>query len=278
MKILIVVVTYNGMKWLDKCLGSVPWTLDESGMQCTLYVVDNASSDGSADFVAQHCPSAILVRNSVNTGFTAANNLGMQYALDNGYDYVYLLNQDAWLMPETLNLLVNASERHPRYGILSPMQMSGDLESMDTQFAKLYSSSVADMAPDGSSVLRVKRVMAAHWLLRCDALRQTGLFSEEFPIYGQDDDLCNRMRAVGFYTGIVPEAVAVHDRAQREEDKAKLIYRNYYMGSLTRLRDPSLPRWKAWAYIVPFTFVKAVKYRSLEPFRYLCKLFAQIDN
>ena len=223
-RILVVVVAYNGLKWLERCLGSVA--------QADLFVVDNASADGSADYVAEHFPSAVLVRNSSNTGFSAANNLGMQYALDHGYDYVYLLNQDAWLFPDTLGKLLRASESNPSYGILSPMQLCGDGISPDSQFAKLFAAASPDnnfagvpSSEKAGQVLRVGRVMAAHWLVRCDALRQTGLFSDEFPIYGQDDDLCNRMEAAGWHTGIVPDAIAIHDRAKRSEDKAKLSYR-----------------------------------------------------
>lgn len=259
MKLLVVIVTFNGRKWLDKCLGSVAGA--------DLFVVDNASSDGSADWVAEHFPEAILIRNKENTGFSAANNLGMQYALDNGYDFVYLLNQDAWVLPDTFEKLTAAFEAHPDYGILSPMQLRGDGEAMDYQFSKLYLKSARD-----GDIRRVSRVMAAHWMIRCEALRKTGLFLDLFPIYGQDDNLCHRMMHEGYCTGIVPQATAIHDRAQRGEDKAKIIYRNYYMGSLVRLHNPNLPRWAAWAYIIPFTLVKAVKYRSLEPFRYFRQL------
>ena len=62
-----------------------------------LYVFDNDSTDGSADFVAAHFPQAKLVRSAENLGFSKPNNLGFDYALKHGYDYVYLLNQDAWL-------------------------------------------------------------------------------------------------------------------------------------------------------------------------------------
>lgn len=260
-KILVVVVLYNGMQWLERCLGSIAGA--------DFFVVDNASSDGSADAVAERFPGAVLVRNAENLGFSAANNQGMQYALEQGYPYVYLLNQDAWVFPDTFDKLVAAFEAHPSYGILSPMQLCADGVTPDLQFGKCCRKG----RPDGD-VLRVPRIMAAHWMLRCDALRRTGLFSEKFPLYGQDDNLCHRMRHEGFYTGIVPAARAVHDRAARRESKEKLVYRNYYMGSLVRLNDPNRPRWCAWAYIVPFTLVKALKYRSLAPFHYF-KLLLQ---
>ena len=79
MKILVIVVTYNGLRWLDRCLGSVR----ASEVPADLYVWDNDSADGSADFVAARFPEAKLTRSADNLGFAEANNMGMRYALDN---------------------------------------------------------------------------------------------------------------------------------------------------------------------------------------------------
>ena len=76
-RVLVIVVTYNGMQWLQRCLDSVVADAD-------LYVFDNASTDGSADYVESHYPQALLVRSAVNLGFSKPNNLGMRYALDKG--------------------------------------------------------------------------------------------------------------------------------------------------------------------------------------------------
>jgi len=128
-KILVVIVTYNGRKWLEKCLGSVHGA--------DIFVVDNASSDGCAEYVKANFPSAILVQNSENEGFTAANNRGFKYAMDNDYDYVYLMNQDAWLEHDTLSKLIEAAEANPEYVILSPMQMEAGMEYPDKLFARV---------------------------------------------------------------------------------------------------------------------------------------------
>ena len=133
MKILVIVVTYNGLKWLDRCLGSVR----ASELPADLYVWDNDSTDGSADWVRGHFPEAKLVRSADNLGFAEANNMGFRYALDKGYDYVYLLNQDAWLEPSTLGTLVAASEAHPDYAVLSPLQMTDGFQALDKQFEKI---------------------------------------------------------------------------------------------------------------------------------------------
>ena len=74
-KVLFIIVSYNGMAWLERCLGSVAAS-SVPGTQVDLFVVDNDSTDGSADFVEAHFPQARLTRCAENLGFTAANNLG----------------------------------------------------------------------------------------------------------------------------------------------------------------------------------------------------------
>lgn len=118
--------------------------------------------------------------------------------------------------------------------------------------------------------------MAAHWLVPVGALKAIGLFEEElFPFYGQDDDWCNRARYHGYKVGVVPEAKAVHDRAQRQEAKEKVIHRNYYTGSLVRLCDVNRPLWERFLFVCLFTLVKSVKYGSLLPFKYFWQICHQ---
>ena len=285
MRILVIVVTFNGLKWLDRCLGSIR----ASEAPADLYVWDNDSTDGSADWVQGHFPEAKLVRSADNLGFAEANNMGMRYALDKGYDFVYLLNQDAWLEPSTLGTLVAASEAHPEFAVLSPLQMTDGFQALDRQFGLLLGrwpvkpamtegGEVVMSGPTGHPQL-VTRVMAAHWLVPRKALETIGLFDALFPIYGNDDNWCDRARYHGFKVGIVPEARAVHDRAYRQEPKEKVIYRNYYMGSLVRLCDINRPLWERFLFVCLFTFVKAVKYGSILPFKHfraLCRMLPEV--
>ena len=118
---------------------------------------------------------------------------------------------------------------------------------------------------------------AAHWLVPVGALQKVGLFEEElFPLYGQDDDWCNRARYHGLKIGVVPEARGVHDRARRAEAKEKIIHRNYYSGSLVRLCDINRPLWERFCYVCLFTLVKAVKYHSTLVFKYFLQICKQL--
>ena len=214
-----------------------------------------------------------LVRSAENLGFTKANNLGFEWALSHNYDYVYLLNQDAWVAPGALETLVDAAEKHPEYAVLSPLQMTDGYKAYDAQFGKIYN------AGGNAPVVQVGRVMAAHWLVKVEALRVIGMFSDIFPYYGQDDDWCNRARYHGWKIGIIPQAKAVHDRAQRKETKERIIDRNYRVGSMVRLCDINRPLWERFIFVVLFTFVKSVKYFSLKPFKDffgICKILPEL--
>ena len=264
-RVLVIIVTYNGMHWLERCLGSVCADAD-------LYVFDNDSTDGSADWVQAHFPQARLIRSAENLGFTKPNNLGMQYALEKGYEYVYLLNEDAWLAPGALEILLSAADAHPEYGVLSPLQMTDGFKGLDPQFAKLYREASSEVVP-------VRRIMAAHWLIPTRVIRRIGLFDEAlFPHWGQDDDWCNRLHFCGLKVGVVSQARAVHDRAFRKDAGEVLVKRNYYTGSLVRLANPARPLCLETGYVILFTLVKFLKYRSFLVFKYFRLILGQMDT
>lgn len=73
LSILTIIVTYNGMKWIDKCIHSVI----SPSIKSDIFVVDNASSDGTPDYIAKNFPTVLLTRSSKNLGFGAANNIGL---------------------------------------------------------------------------------------------------------------------------------------------------------------------------------------------------------
>ena len=87
-KVFVIVVTYKGHRWYDRCFSS----LRASTIPIQTIVIDNASNDGTIDYLKQNYPELIFVQSDENLGFGRANNLGMRYALDHGCDYVFLLN------------------------------------------------------------------------------------------------------------------------------------------------------------------------------------------
>lgn len=275
-KVLVVVVTYNGMRWIRRCLGSVSGIRSALLAAVDLYVVDNASTDGTPDCVAACFPDAILRRSGENLGFGRANNLGLQYALEHGYDAVYLLNQDAWLLDGALEELVRLARALPAFGILSPLQLQADGERPDARFARRLSAAAA---VDGSEPVReLPFVMAAHWLVSRACLEKVGLFDPIFDHNGEDDNYCDRARYHGFRIGVALSARAVHDRADRPFDKEREMRLNCRSGNLARLCDINRPLWERILYVTGFTLVKSVRYRSLKPWSYLAELFRMLPR
>lgn len=212
--ILTIVVTYNGKKWIERCLRSVK----ASTVASDVMVIDNASDDGTPEWIREHFPDVILSGNKENLGFGAANNIGLRYALSHGYRYVYLLNQDAWVFPETFGTLIRAFGENTGkpFGILSPMQMEANLTRMDAQFRKHCGPM---LEKDTSETVIVPFVMAAHWMVSRECLESVGGFSPAFPHYGEDVDYIHRADYKGFAVAVVKTASAVHDRADRPRPK-----------------------------------------------------------
>ena len=267
--ILVIVVTYNAMQWIEKCLTSI---LD-SNYNADCIVIDNNSSDNTVQFIKdKFAGKIILIEKQKNLGFGGGNNIGIQYAIDNDYDYVYLLNQDAWIHQDTLRVLIETSIKYPDYGILSPMQFQDGANRLDQNFRMSLSRSTNDLLVDllknePADVYDVPDVMAAHWLISRQCFEKVGGFSPTFTQYGEDNNYIDRARFHGFKTGIVPRAVAIHDRAKRQITKAMLL-REFKTLWLVRLSDIT-QKTKISAIYVPVVKT-SIKYRSFNP---ICSYF-----
>lgn len=269
-RVLAIVVTYNSLKWVERCFRS----LRESSVPVDVTVVDNNSSDGTPDYIEENFPEARLFRNKENLGFGAANNIALESALKDGYEYVYLLNADAWIFPDTIAALIDAFEGSDgTFGVLSPIQFAAPGPAadgsgrLDPRFAAKCGAALDADAP----IVEVPFVMAAHWLISRRCLEAVGLFSPSFPHYGEDDNWLHRARYAGFCAGVVPASAAVHDRAQRPATKAWRM-KLKCISTVVKVSNPMKPFW-LMALIEPLELVgMALKNASMAPIRFLPKL------
>ena len=224
MKILAIIVTYNGMQWYDRCFSS----LETSTIPLDIYVVDNASSDGTAAYIKTNFPSIHLIESPINLGFGQANNKGMRYALDNGYDYVFLLNQDAWLVQEdAMEQLLQCHINNPTYGILSPLQLYGSGQQIvqDLQFHMVESQTaendlISDLrfSDNLNEVYNINYICAASWFMHSSILKEIGGFDPIFFHYGEDNNYMQRINYHGYAIGVCPQVSVCHDIEYRSED------------------------------------------------------------
>ena len=284
MKLLVVIVTYNAMQWAERCFASIK----NSTVRSYVFVVDNGSTDGTQAFIKGHYPEVMFHQSEENLGFGKANNMGLQYALDHNYDYVYLLNQDAWVQNDTFERLIEISKKYPEYGILSPFQMNADLYHIDHNFIVYVCawSSNPDIMNDLYNnnlqvIYNVNNVMAAHWFIPIVTIKTIGGFSPSFPHYGEDENYVARAVYKGIKVGVVPSLRVVHDRGEREETKKQNIYMGYinFIKSLSKPQNTILKAFLKSTYIV---FRDVFMYTSMMPIKYyfnnLCNLRDLLRN
>lgn len=220
-KIYIVIVTYNGMSYMKKCLDS-----------CTkhrIIVVDNNSTDGTTLFIENNYPQIKLFKQKTNLGFGQANNLGIKYALNEGANFVFLLNQDACIEVNTIKKLIITYQQHSDYGILSPMHYNGKGDALDENFShylnynrnkKFYFDAINKKL---NEVYQIPFVNAAAWLLPRKTLETIGGFDPIFYHYAEDDNYCQRVLYHGFKIGVVTNCHIYHDRENRKAQHSSTL-------------------------------------------------------
>lgn len=251
MKTLVIIVSYNFERWIDRCLGS----LRMSKHPLDTVVIDNTSQDSTVSRIQKDYPEVRLIETGANLGFGRANNLGMQIALEEGYEYVFLLNQDAWIEPDTIGTLVALSRQQPSFGILSPVHLTGNGDKPDPGFGHYAQIKSKAQIPD-KDLMPIPFVNAAFWMIPVSVLKVIGGFCPLFYHYGEDKDFINRLHYHHFQAGYSPRVFGYHDREYRPTTWEGFL-RNEYVYHLSEYANVNHSWAKAFGYGVLATMKKA---------------------
>lgn len=234
----VIIVNYNGRKYLEQCLSSL---LQEDYPDYEALVVDNASSDGSADYVETTFPTVKVIRSGENVGYGHGCNLGLEYALG---EYIAFLNADTKGGPGWLQALVSALECHPDAGLVTPkILLTSQPERINTCGNQVHFTGLAFCRgagrPAGEYDLteEVPAVSGAAFMTRRSVLEEMGGLDGQFFMYLEDTDLSWRARLSGYRCLCVPDAVVYHDYGLRlTPQKYYYLERNRYLILLKNLR------------------------------------------
>jgi GT2 family glycosyltransferase len=208
---------------LQKTLSSIR----ESHYPLKTIIVDNGSTDVTCDFISEAFPEMHLIRSKTNLGFGKANNLGAKLAMEEGAEYIFLLNQDAYLDENTISRCLAGFGFGSKIGLVSPVHLNGKGEGLDLGFQSCLTEGlcpgfVSDMAlKKAKPFYPIYSVNAAAWLLDTSIIKEIGLFSELFFHYGEDINFQQRLRYFGYQAILIPGAFIRHDRDQRKGEKSK---------------------------------------------------------
>lgn len=232
----VIIVTYNGESVIGDCLESVFNSIGD--IDLNVIVCDNQSTDKTVDIVIAY-PEISLTTNKCNIGFGAANNIAIASCLENSPDYFLLLNQDAYVYPNTIQKLIDVAEAEKDVGIVSPIHLDGTGKKLDTLFRKLYLH--PDQCPQlyddllGLDMQEVKSayelpfVNAAAWLLPLATIDCVGGFDPLFYHYGEDNNYVDRCNYHGRRVFLATKAHVRHDRSTGIDNA--LRHKNAYLRS-----------------------------------------------
>jgi N-acetylglucosaminyl-diphospho-decaprenol L-rhamnosyltransferase len=232
----VVVVSYNAQAHLLRCLASI------ADLPCEVVVVENASTDGSAEAVRERFPNVRLVELERNVGFGAANNMGMDVA---DRRYVLLMNPDAWPVGDAIERLVRFVASHSKTGAVGPrlLNVDGTLQRsvrgyptrwrLATEYlflrwfaprTKLLNAFYAANF-DHRSERAAEFLVGAVLMLRREAVQDVGGFDPEFFMYNEEVDLCYRLRRAGWSVDFYPGAEFIHVGRGSSDAIADQMYR-----------------------------------------------------
>ncbi len=238
-----ILVTYNSRPVLDGCLRSLQ---AQEGIGLEILIVDNASEDGTADWLAERFPEIRLWRNRENVGFGRACNQGMREARG---EVLLFVNPDLrFPEPDAVARLAGALRADPSLGAVGPALYEEDgLRQPST--ARSYPNERWTKGELGPLPGELAALLGACLALRAETAKSVGGFDEDFFLYGEDQDLCLRLRRKGLRLACLSEVRALHIGRHSEEGTSPreywrkklqgeyLFYRKHYAAhSLRRIR------------------------------------------
>jgi GT2 family glycosyltransferase len=224
-EVSVIIVSFNTREILRECLQSV--LLESDGLETEILVVDNDSSDGSAEMVERDFPQVILMRAGINLGFGAANNLALERARGR---YFILLNSDAFFQRGALAAAIRHMDESPDCGLAGGRLTGRDgrLQPSSRSFHTIFNdlliyTGLAARFPksrffgrfdrtwaDSYEAAEVDWVPGAFCIIRPAALVQSGLFNPVFFLYYEEVDLCARIKRSGYKIWYWPDVSIVH--------------------------------------------------------------------
>ena len=232
----ISVVNWNTRGLLEQCLDSIYANIH--GLQFEVFVVDNASIDGSAEMVRERFPQVRLIENEVNVGFAKANNQAIRESRGR---YILLLNSDTVVLPRAIGKMVEFMDEHSQTGAVGPMLLNpdGSFQSSYNDFPTLFSELITLVGLSrfvyspyhpSYSPQQSKEVGEVDWvgggclLVRREAIDHVGLLDEDYFMYVEETDWCYRMNKLGWKVYYLPDVQIVHWGGQSANQQSERMF------------------------------------------------------
>lgn len=228
-KLAIILVNWNSFELTKDTLDSLQQTT-YTNYDCI--VVDNGSVDGSGDLIEKQFPNCIVLKSATNKGFTGGNNIGMDYALQNGYEYMMMLNNDVAVEPDFLEPLIDRLDQDASLAAVQPLIYFHHDRHLIWNAGSTFNPIIGNCnTPDYNKkdpdyqfkriAKKIDWITGCAFMMRASVLKEVGLLKEAFFIYYEDVDLSFRIKQAGYILGYVPESVIYHIAGIAHKSKTK---------------------------------------------------------
>lgn len=235
MDVSVIIVSYNTVELTAACLQSV---LGAQDVTLEVFVVDNDSKDGTQEMIRQRFPQVRLIANDTNRGFGAANNQALR---ESSGRYIVFLNPDTTVAPHVFRSMIDFMEAHPAIGLAGPRVMNPDGSRQDSMSYR-YPGHRLGAADLGTLPGEIACVLGACQIATASLLKDIGGFDEDFFLYGEDQDICLRIRKRGLEIGFIEQAVIMHHGGQSERTTLPAeVVRKKFRGELMFYRKHYRP-------------------------------------
>lgn len=231
MKVITLILNTNRRQDTLACLAS----LNESSYpDQQIVVLDNASTDGSVEAIRHQFPEVQVVALCENKGYAGNNNVGIQLAMEQGAEWVFVLNEDTILHPDCLSLMIQAAVQDPQIGVVGPMvyhySEPKTIQSAGGRLDRFWQSThIGENETDNgqfSSPREVDWISGCAILVKREVIAQLGALDERFFYYWEETEWCLRAGRAGWRALHVPQALLWHKGVQRDYDPSPNV--TYY--------------------------------------------------
>jgi len=244
----VVIVNYNVKDLVDSCISSI-YKANDNKYSIEIFFVDNNSIDGSSKMISTKFPGVIIINNETNVGFSKANNQALRNVKGK---YVLILNPDTILEEGTFGKLINFAEKDKNTGAVTSKLIlaNGKLDSACRRsfptpsvaipriigFSKFFPGSKIFgkynlTYLDENKTYEVDSICGAFMFIPKMVLDKVGLFDEDYFMYGEDLDLCFRIKKEGYKIFYFPEVTTIHFKGESTR-KTNLPYVNNFYGAM----------------------------------------------
>lgn len=228
MQVTVIILNWNAAHDTIRCVQRIArW----ERLAADIWVVDNASTDGSVKAISQECPHIHLIGNPTNLGFAGGNNRALQEALQQGDAPILLLNNDAWIDEKDLSQLLETLQNQPGLGFVGPLLYDAEqphklLAAGGQSPVKSHHSHLHHFAPE-PPVFTVAYIPGTVILGQAEVFRAVGLLDEDFFFSSEIADLCLRAAQQGYLSMIDTRTRAYHTLSRSSQWRTTLY--TYYI-------------------------------------------------